>query len=236
MRKFYADIRNARSVDSIPVGAVRLWENSSFAVYYIYTPSVGKVDWILVNKTQMPYFVSLLRGAILNINGESIEIPQYVFGNAFAEVYYANGLSMFVENLNDIPIYSLAVLKTGDSKKIIGFVFSLPANGIIQVPEYGFTNLQMLSAELLSVEPQLINLYAIIYNYNEIYEYYQESGVMPSAPYDPYIARSFQFSIAKIGTIMTERIILEIPTSDIQQASSLIDAIKRFFKAIRHDM
>jgi len=144
-------------------------------------------------------------------------------------VYFGNGLSSYISNLNDIPLYSLAVLRDSSNKSIVGFVFSLPPKGVLIVPEYGFYGLQSLEAELLEVSPGNLNLYVIIYDYAEIIEYEQQTGLQVQAPPDPYAVFSYQFNISDVGTVVTSRVILEIPQSDVNFVNTLINDIKKFF-------
>ena len=232
MRRLYAHVKDIQPLSEIPPNAILLWENDSFAVYYVYDIYSYEVQWILVNKTSSTKYVSLLRGAVLNINGQTYNIPNYIFGNAFADVYFDNDLSSYVSNLNEIPLYSLAVLKDSSNKSIVGFVFVLPPNGVINVPEYGFEGLQSLEAELEEVSPENMNLYAIIYDYAEIIEYEEEAGISVQAPPDPYAVFSYQFKINNIGEVMTPRVIIEIPQSDVNIVTTIIDDIKKFFRRL----
>jgi hypothetical protein len=229
MRKLHASVKDIRPLAEIPPNSTLLWQNNNFAIYYIYDSYVGEIQWILVNKTNTQKYVSLLRGAVLEIQGQSYTIPEYIFGNAFAEVYFANSLSSYISNLNDIPLYSLAVLRSPSGQNIVGFVFSLPPNGVLIVPEYGFVGLQSLEAELLEVSPGNLNLYVIIYDYAEIIEYEQQTGLQVQAPPDPYAVFSYQFNISDVGTVVTSRVILEIPQSDVNFVNTLINDIKKFF-------
>jgi len=229
MRRVYAKVKDIQPISEIPPNANKLWENDSFAVYYIYDIYASEVQWILVNKTYDKKYVSLLRGAVLEIHGQTYAVPKYVFGNAYADVYFANSLSSYVNNLNEVPLYSLAVLKSPSGQSIVGFVFALPPKGILIVPEYGFVGLKSIEAELLEVKPENLNLYVVIYDYAEVLEYEQESGVQVQAPPDPYAVFSYQFRIDNVGTIVTPRVILEIPQSDVNFVVTLIDDIKKFF-------
>jgi len=229
MRKLRASVKDIRPLSEIPPNSQLLWQNNEFAIYYIYDIYAGEVQWVLVNKTYTQKYVSLLRGAVLEIQGQTYAIPDYIFGNAFAEVYFGNGLSSYISNLNDIPLYSLAVLRDSSNKSIVGFVFSLPPKGVLIVPEYGFYGLQSLEAELLEVSPGNLNLYVIIYDYAEIIEYEQQTGLQVQAPPDPYAVFSYQFNISDVGTVVTSRVILEIPQSDVNFVNTLINDIKKFF-------
>ena len=229
MRRIYAKVKDIQPISEIPPNATKLWENDSFAVYYIYDIYASEVQWILVNKTYDKKYVSLLRGAVLEIHGQTYAVPKYVFGNAYADVYFANSLSSYVNNLNEVPLYSLAVLKSPSGQSIVGFVFALPPKGILIVPEYGFVGLKSIEAELLEVKPENLNLYVVIYDYAEVLEYEQESGMQVQAPPDPYAVFSYQFRIDNVGTIVTPRVILEIPQSDVNFVVTLIDDIKKFF-------
>jgi len=232
MRKLHASVKDIRPLTEIPPNATLLWQNDNFAIYYVYDLYAGEVQWILVNKTYTQKYVSLLRGAVLEIQGQTYAIPKYIFGNAFAEVYFANSLSSYISNLNNIPLYSLAVLRDSSGKNIVGFVFSLPPKGVLVVPEYGFYGLESLEAELLEVNPGNLNLYVIFYDYNEIIEYEQQTGLQVQAPPDPYAIFSYQFNISDVGTIITSRVILEIPQSDVNFVTTLIDDIKKFFRRL----
>ena len=232
MRKLRASVQDIRPLSEIPPNAQLLWQNDKFAIYYIYDIYAGEVQWVLVNKTYDSKYVSLLRGAILEIQGQTYAIPKYIFGNAFAEVYFANSLSSYISNLNNIPLYSLAILKSPSGQSIVGFVFVLPPKGVLVVPEYGFYGLKSLEAELLEVNPENLNLYVIIYDYAEIIEYEQQTGLHVQAPPDPYAVFSYQFKINDVGTVVTPRVILEIPQSDVNFVTTLIDDIKKFFRKL----
>jgi len=229
MRRLHADLKNIRPLAQVPNDAQLLYQDSEVALYYTYDYYQGQVTWIMVNKTDTTLYVSLLRGASLNINGQNATVPSYVFGNAFAEVYFANGLSSYINDLNNIPLYSLAVLKSPSGQTIVGFVFALPPNSVVSAPEYGFIGLQSLNGQLLEVTPENDNLYAIIYDFVEIMEYEQEAGVQVQAPPDPYAVYSYQFSISDIGTIVTPRVIFKVPQSDVNVITGLINDIKKFF-------
>jgi len=234
MRKFYADVKNIKPIAQIPENANKVWENEKFSLYYTYDPSKGKVVWIMVNKTKERQYVSLLRGASLMINGVSDAVPPYCFGDAFAEIYFANGLSSFITSLLDIPLYSLAVLKdTINGTLRIAFVFQIPAEGIIEVPEYGFVGLQSVNGKILDAKAENINMYAVIYDYVEVAEYEQEAGVQVSAPPDPYAVYAYLFNVNDVGYPVTQRVIFEIPQEDINVARSLIKDVKGFFDKLK---
>jgi len=236
MRKVYANVKQIRTYTSILPNAQLLWQNDKLALYYTYDSSQGRVEWIMQNKTNSSILVSLLRGAELNINGQIYTIPEYLFGNAFAEVYYANDLSNFITDLNNIPLYSLAIMKNNYDYRTIAFVFQIPPNSVIIAPEYGFTGLQSLTGQLLEVTPTNQNLFGIIYDFSEIIEYENQTGINVNYPPDPYMVQSYQFQIDNLGQIMTQRLILEIPESDINTVKSLvldiqkvIDKLKKIF-------
>jgi len=229
MRRLRADLKNIRPLTQVPSDAQLLYQDSKVALYYTYDYYQGQVTWIMVNKTDTTLYVSLLRGAELNINGQNATVPSYVFGNAFAEVYFANGLSSYINDLNDIPLYSLAVLKSPSGQTIVGFVFVLPPSSVVSAPEYGFIGLQSLNGQLLEVTPENDNLYAIIYDFVEIMEYEQEAGVQVQAPPDPYAVYSYQFSISDVGTVVTPRVIFKVPQGDVNAITGLINDIKKFF-------
>ena len=233
MRKIYANVKEIRVDTSIPQNAQLLWQNDNLALYYTYDSSQGQVNWIMQNKTTDTKLVSLLRGAELNLNNQIYVIPDYIFGNAFAEVYFANGLSTFITDLNNIPLYSLAILTNENDQKTIGFVFQIPANSVIIAPEYGFNGLQSINGQLLEVEAVNYNLFAIVYDFLEIIEYEQEAGIQVNYPPDPYAIQSYKFLIDNLGNIMTQRLILEIPQSDINTVKSLVKDIQKVIDKLK---
>jgi len=233
VRKIYADIKQIKLDTSVPQNANLLWQNDKLALYYTYDQSQGRVDWIMQNKTGSPVLVSLLRGGILSENGQMFTIPEYLFGNAFAEVYFANDLSTFITNLQNIPLYSLAIVRNKYYDRTIAFVFQIPANSVIIAPEYGFRGLQSLFGELLEVTPVNQNLFGIVYDFAEIIEYEYESGIYVNYPPDPYIVQSFEFLIDKLGEIITPRLILEIPETDINVIKNLVKDIQKIIDKLK---
>jgi len=233
MRKFHTHTNEIKVDTSIPQNANLLWQNDKLALYYNYNSFQGKVDWIMQNKTNSPILVSLLRGGILSENNQMYTIPNYLFGNAFAEVYFANELSSFITNLQNIPLYSLAIVRDKYYDRTIAFVFQIPANSVIIAPEYGFTGLQSLFGELLEVTPINQNLFTIVYDFAEIIEYEYQSGTLVNYPPDPYIVQSFEFLIDKLGEIMTPRLILEIPETDINTVKSLVSDIQKIIDRLK---
>jgi len=233
MRRLHIHIDEIRIENSIPQNSQLLWQNDKLALYYNYNQKEGRVDWIMQNKTNFSQLVSLLRGAELNINNQTFIIPEYLFGNAFAEVYFFDNLSNFIIDLNNIPLYSLAVMKDKNGNKAIAFVFKIPPNSIIIAPEYGFNGLQNLFGQLLEVIPINKNLFTIVYDYAEIIEYEYETGIYISYPPDPYIVQSYEFEIDNLGTIVTPRLILEIPESGINSVKSLIADIRKMIDKLK---
>jgi len=233
MRKLHTYPKEIRVDTSIPQNAQLLWQNDKLALYYTYDSSQGEVDWIMQNKTNSPVLVSLLRGAVLNINGQTYTIPNYLFGNAFAEVYFANDISNFITDLNNIPLYSLAIVMNNQGTRAIAFVFQIPANSVIIVPEYGFTGLQSLSGELLEVTPINQNLFTIVYDFAEIVEYEYQSGIYVNYPPDPYVVQSYQFLVNDLGQIITPRLILELPESDVYTVKSLMKDIEKIVDKLK---
>jgi len=229
MRKLYAKIKDIQLIPAVPPNANLLWENDKFAVYYIYDIYAHEVQWVLVNKTYEKRYVSLLRGSVIEKQGKIYATTKYIFGNAYADVYFANGLSSYINNLDDVPLYSLAVLKSPSGHSTIGFVFALPPKGVLVVPEYGFVNLKSLEAELFEVIPENLNLYIIFYDYAEVLDYEEQSGLKVHAPPDPYVVFSYQFKIDNIGIVVTPRVILEVPQSDVNIILTIINDIKKFF-------
>jgi hypothetical protein len=236
MRKFHTHVDEIKVDTTIPQNAQLLWQNNKLTLYYTYDSKEGRVNWIMQNKTNSSILVSLLRGAELNINGQTYTIPEYLFGNAFAEVYFANNLSNFITDLNNIPLYSLAIMKNKNDNRTIAFIFQIPANSIIIAPEYGFRGLQSLNGQLLEITPISKNLFGIVYDFAEIVEYEYQTGILVNYPPDPYMVQSYQFLIDNLGQIVTQRLILEIPESDINAVKSLvsdfqkvIDKLKKIF-------
>jgi len=232
MRKLHADIKGIKPLSSIPQGASKLWESNELALYYTYDANQGEITWIMVNKTNQVIYACLLRGATLNINGQTVTVPNYLFGDAFAEVYFANGLSSYINSLQDVQLYSLAIVNDGN-KMQVAFVFQLPPNGVVQVPEYGFVGLQSVQGNLVTATPGKDNLYAIIYDYMEILEYENEAGVSVTAPPDPYAVFSYSFNVIEMGYPITRRVIFEIPEEDVNTAKSMIKDLKGIFSMLK---
>jgi len=186
--------------------------------YKLY--SNGEVVWVMENNTEQDQYVILLRGATFPEG----EVPQYIFGDAFAEVYYANGLSEFITSLNDIPLYSLAIIQYGNSNHI-GFVFYIKAKSKLYVPEYGFNNVESLTGQLIPVQPQGQSIFTIVYNYSETYYYEQESGVDVNMPPDPYAVQSYLFTAINPPNIQpwspTWRIIFQLPNNLVNAINKL---------------
>jgi len=233
MRKTYTDIKQIKVNTSIPQNANLLWQNEKLALYYTYNQSQGRVDWIMQNKTNSPILVSLLRGAEITLNGQTYTIPNYLFGNAFAEVYFANDLSNFITNLQNIPLYSLAIVRNKLDNRTIAFVFQIPPNSVIIAPEYGFIGLQSLSGQLLEVTPLNQNLFTVVYDFTEIIEYEYQTGIYVNYPPDPYIIQSYQFLVDNLEQIVTQRLILELPESDVSTAKSFVKDIEKIVDRLK---
>jgi len=233
MRKLHTYPQQIKIDTTIPQNANLLWQNDKLALYYTYDSKEGEVNWIMQNKTNSLVLVSLLRGAVLSINGQTYTIPNYLFGNAFAEVYFANDVSNFITDLNNIPLYSLAIVKNNNEVRTIAFVFQIPANSVIITPEYGFTGLQSLSGELLEVTPINQNLFTIVYDFAEIVEYEYQSGIYVNYPPDPYVVQSYQFLVNNLGQIVTPRLILELPESDVYTVKSLMKDIEKIVDKLK---
>ena len=233
MRKLHTYPQQIKIDTTIPQNTNLLWQNDKLALYYTYDSKEGEVNWIMQNKTNSLVLVSLLRGAVLSINGQTYTIPNYLFGNAFAEVYFANDVSNFITDLNNIPLYSLAIVKNNNEVRTIAFVFQIPANSVIIAPEYGFTGLQSLSGELLEVTPINQNLFTIVYDFAEIVEYEYQSGIYVNYPPDPYVVQSYQFLVNNLGQIVTPRLILELPESDVYTVKSLMKDIEKIVDKLK---
>jgi len=205
----HADVSDAQTLSN----------NNGLVLKYKLYPD-GEVVWVMENTTDQDQYVILLRGATFSEG----EVPQYIFGDAFAEVYYANGLSQFITSLNDIPLYSLAIIQYGNNN-YVGFVFYLKAKSTLNVPEYGFNNVQSLSGQLIPVQPQGQSIFAIVYNYSETYEYEEESGINVSMPPDPYAVQSYLFTAINPPNTQpwsaTWRIIFQLPNNLVNAISKL---------------
>jgi len=177
----------------------------------------GKIVWNLINGTNDVEFVGLVRGADLNVNGQILEIPQYLYGRAFGDVYYLLGMSTYLTNLTDVPLYTLAVY----NNETIGFVFALPPKSVIHVPEYGFTGLVNYRAKLVEVKPKQLGTYVVIYSPEEYLMYYeqlgQNLGILPLV----YMVHSYNVESGSIGYGFHERVILKVPQSWINFAVDL---------------
>ncbi|ARM76918.1 hypothetical protein [Acidianus manzaensis] len=214
----------AESSSTSEIKSSTLYSKSGLTLKYQYIGgSEGQVNWIMENNNDKKIDVILIRGAMLNINGESISVPKYVFGDAYAEVYYANHLSTFIQSVNDIPLYSLAILKNNDNKQI-GFVFSIPPKSSISVPEYGFVGLVSLQGELYSASAGTLNLYTVFYDYTEIQDYENESGTTVSAPPDPYTVYSIYFDVEQLGDPIIPRYIISMSNDILIKILSMMNS------------
>jgi len=208
----YVDLRKPRNLlfSYVDVSdAELLSDNNGLVLKYKIYPDEA-IIWVMENTADQDKYVILLRGAVF----PEYQILPYIFGDAFAEVYYANGLSQFIKSLNDIPMYSLAVIQYGDSRHI-GFVFHLKAYSVLRVPEYVNYNVEDVTGQLIPVQPQGKKTFIIFYNSSEKRFYRQVSGFNVRMPFNPYIVRSYLFTPINISNIRplkpTGRVILQLP-------------------------
>ena len=194
--------------------------------------SEGEVIWQLTNATDKEKLVALVRGATLNINGQNIEIPEYLFGRAFAEVYFNLGISDFgsSEDAFSTP-YTLAVY----NGNTVGFVFLIKPKTTIHIPEYGFTNLVSYKAYLLPVTLTHEKLFIDIYDYTEVIQYESQTGINLGYVPDPIAFKSVvaEAPTDKLGYSFDERTLLPIPTQWLNTAdevANFINKIKSLFK------
>jgi hypothetical protein len=204
-----------------------LSNNNGLILKYKLCPC-GEVIWIMCNTTDQDQYVILLRGATFPEG----KVPMYIFGDAFAEVYHANGLSQFITSLTNIPVYSLAIIQYSNSY-YIGFVFYIKAHSTLCVPEYGFINVQSLCGQLIPVQPQGDNLFVILYDYSEKLYYEEESGINVNMPPDPYAVQSYLFTAINPPNITpwsaTWRVIFQVPPNLVNTINKLeqIDIFNR---------
>jgi len=219
------DISNAQTLSN----------NNGLVLKYKLCPD-GEVIWIMCNNTDQDQYVILLRGATFPEG----KVPQYIFGDAFAEVYYANGVSQFITSLANIPMYSLAIIQY-NNYYYVGFVFYIKAHSVLCVPEYGFVNVQSLCGQLIPVQPQGSNLFVILYDYSEKFYYEEESGINVNMPPDPYAVRSYLFTAINPPNITpwnpTWRVIFQVPPNLVNAINkleqiNLFDRITHFLYGI----
>ena len=217
---------------SQPNQGTELWTNGELKLSYTYDQSQGRVYWIMQNLTDKVQYVTLLRGATLDIKGETGIIPNYLFGDAFAEVYFANSLSGYITDLNNVPLYSLAFVSIYGHpfSTRVAFVFQLPPNGTVVAPEYGFVNLKDITGELVPVIPGNAFNFIVIYDYAEIFEYEQEAGVNVHAPPDPYVVYSYLFKTDNLGYPVTPRTIIPISKEDTNIISDIVGFLNKLKK------
>jgi len=186
----------------------------------------GEVIWNLTNATDQTQYVGLVRGATLNINGQNVQIPEYLFGRAFAEVYFNVGLSKFGVEPDDFATpYTLAVY----NGNTIGFVFKLDPNTTIHVPEYGFTNLVSYTARLVPVKLDSVKLFLDFYDYSEVIQYENQSGVNLGYLPDPIAFKSMVVEAPpnELGYSFGERVLFSIPEVLLNPASYLDSLIQK---------
>ena len=175
--------------------------------------SEGEMVWKLINNTDQTRFVGLVRGA--TVEGETI--PSYLFGRAFGDVYYLLGMSEFIYDPNDIPLYSLAVY----NGNTIGFVFRLPKKSITEVPEYGFVDMTSYTAKLVDVKLTEPKIWSVAYSPSEYLQYYNEIGEYLGALSPVYIVKSVGAEASDLGYSFHERIVLEVPYQWVQEGIQL---------------
>ena len=190
----------------------------------------GRMNWVLENDTDNNYDVVLVRGAVLNINGQYDEIPSYLFGRYFSELYYLVGLAKFITN--EFPtneLYNLAVI----DNRTIGFVFHLPAGSTLIVPEYGFINLVNYNAELYPVKRDNDSLWFDVYNYNEIFQYEEQTGIKLGILPDPIYFKSATFSVPYgfLGYQFNERLLINIP-NEINEGEHILQRLISYIKKL----
>lgn len=183
------------------------WETTQENKLYVTATYVGgnegKVIWNLVNGTDELKLVGLVRGADL----ETGTVPEYLFGRAFGDVYYLLGMSTYLKDLQNIPMYTLAVY----NDQTIGFVFAIPPKEVVKVPEYGFIGLKSYTARLIEVKPKKLGTYLILYNPEEYLIYYNELGqnlgVLPAV----YMTSSYNVEAENLGYSFHERLVIKVP-------------------------
>ncbi len=167
------------------------------------------VDWFIENKTNEDKYVTLYRGGILkDILGDN-NIPLYILGSEFAEIYFAKDESSFIQSLDDLRLQTLAVLDDG-SQLQIGAVFYLPAGSVIQIPELGYKRPNNLIGKVLEVKCMNADLYSVFYDYTEVIDYRAKYGHEVFPPHDPYTVMSLKFSISEIGYMPTRRYVVPV--------------------------
>ena len=186
----------------------------------------GEMIWQLINVTDKTKLVGLVRGA--TVEGEVI--PPYLFGRAFGDVYYLLGMSEFLYDVGNVPLYTLAVY----NEKTIGFVFAIPPRSVLNVPEYGFVDMTSYEAKLVPVEVKDEHVYAIAYSPSEYLQYYEEIGqnlgVLPPA----YVVKSYEVDANDLGFSFHERVVLEVPNQWVEEGvklgswvQSVVDKLKK---------
>lgn len=188
----------------------------------------GGVTWRITNSNSTSQTVVLVRGATIKYQGQEVSVPQYVFGDAYAEVYYANQLSGFVQNLSAISLYTLAVLNMSNGSQQLGFVFQVPGNSAIEFNEYGFTDLVSMTGYVSPVTPASATLYLVFYDYSEILDYEAQTNYYVSAPSDPYAVYSYAFNTTiDVQPIMT-RVILAISQDFVNLGKNIASLLGKY--------
>jgi len=185
----------------------------------------GEMIWVMHNSTNKTQYAGLIRGA--TVQGE--QIPEYLFGRAFGDVYYLLGMSEFIYTTENIPLYSLAVY----NGNTIGFVFAIPPMSVLKVPEYGFIDMTSYKARLVTVNFEGLKTWAIAYSPSEYLQYYaelgQNLGILPPA----YIVQSLEAKAVDIGYSFHERVIMEIPKQWIDEGIKLGNEIENIISKIK---
>ena len=205
MRGFRAFLNSVKFLDSVPGSAKKTRIDDNFVLYYTYDEKDAMVDWFIENRTNEDKYVSLYRGAVL----KDVNIPFYILGSEFAEVYFIRNESSFVSSLADLRSHALAILDDG-TRLQIGAVFYLPARGVIRVTEFGYKDLRQLDGEVFEVKVMNADLFIVFYDYAEVTDYESKYGHEIFPPHDPYAISSLRFSISTIGYMPTFRYIVPL--------------------------
>ena len=91
--------------------------------------SPDEVEWVINNPTDQTLYTGIWR------NG-------YIFGSAFTEVYIRNGLTKLWEDVNEVTSdqepYRIGLV-SDPYYPTLAFVFKVPPQSTLQIPEYGFS-------------------------------------------------------------------------------------------------
>jgi len=147
------------------------------------------VNWIINNGTSQTKYFVIYRGATF----PNFTIGPYPFGNAYWVDYagqiQGQTVSYPITSLNNIQPYSLGMI----NNSFIAFVFQVPPNSSLTVPEGGFSGATQLMYMLVEVTPDNLYPYIVFWQLQQYFDYVLQTGYSVVPVSYPYVASMYNF-------------------------------------------